>query len=316
MGAQPGCASFRFYAELNDHLRREQQFKTLEKSFYTTAAVKDMIESFGVPHTEVDLITANGRSVDFSYLVQNGDRIAVYPVFESFDVSGTQRLRPEPLRDPKFILDLHLGKLAAYLRMLGFDARYDRALIDARLAEISATEHRILLTRDRGLLKHGAVTHGYWVRETNSRRQIAEVIHRFDLARGMRPFTRCMACNGVLEAISKERARSFVGEHSIERYDEFHRCGQCGRVYWKGSHYARMRRWIQELTVDSEQSDYSGMTVNERLFKAGMMDQFDQAARNRDVEAMVYLLMQVALTEKDARWSAETILADPGRYGY
>ena len=242
-----GRASFRFYAELNDHLPREQQYKTLEKSFLTPGAVKDMIESFGVPHTEVDLIAANGQSVDFSYLVQDGDRIAVYPVFESFDVAPEQRLRPQPLRDPRFILDVHLGKLAAYLRMLGFDAEYGRSLTDAQLVEISASEHRILLTRDRGLLKHGALTHGYWVRETNSRRQIAEVVHRFDLGQAVRPFTRCMTCNGVLEPVSKEQARNLAPERSLERYDEFHRCAHCGRIYWKGSHYARMLRWIEEL---------------------------------------------------------------------
>ncbi|HTS49994.1 MAG TPA: hypothetical protein VMH05_18730 [Bryobacteraceae bacterium] len=112
-------ASFRFYAELNDHLPREQQYKTLEKSFFTPAAVKDLIESFGVPHTEVDLIVANGQSVDFSYLVQSGDRIAVYPVFESFDLAGEQRLRPQPLRNPRFILDVHLGKLAAVFAHAG-----------------------------------------------------------------------------------------------------------------------------------------------------------------------------------------------------
>lgn len=242
-----GHASFRFYAELNDHLPREQQYKTLEKFFFTPGSVKDMIESFGVPHTEVDLIAANGRSVDFSYLVQNDDRIAVYPVFESFDVAREQRLRPQALRNPRFILDVHLGKLAAYLRMLGFDAEYGRSFTDAQLVEISAGEHRILLTRDRGLLKHGALTHGYWVREIDSRRQIAEVVHRFHLWRAIRPFTRCMTCNGVLEPVSKEQARNLVPRRSLEHYDEFHRCVRCGRIYWQGSHYARMRRWIEEL---------------------------------------------------------------------
>ena len=244
---EPSRASFRFYAELNDHLPLPQQYKTLEKTFFTSSTVKDMIESFGVPHTEVDLIVANGRSADFSYLVQNGDRIAVYPTFESFDIGSEQRLRPQPLRNPKFMLDVHLGKLAAYLRMLGFDTEYGRSLTDAQLAEVSARNHRILLTRDRGLLKHSAVTHGYWIRETNSRRQIEEVMHRFDLARSVRPFTRCMACNGVLEPASKNEVRNSVPGHSVQRYDEFHRCTQCGRIYWKGSHYERMRRWVKEL---------------------------------------------------------------------
>jgi uncharacterized protein len=118
------------------------------------------------------------------------------------------------------------------------------------LAQISASEHRVLLTRDRALLKRGAITQGYWVRETNSRRQIAEVMDRFDLARAVRPFTRCMACNGALEPVSKDQAQALVPERSFERYKEFHRCEQCGRIYWKGSHYARMRRWIEELAPE------------------------------------------------------------------
>ena len=251
-GRRPGQretsrAYFRFYAELNDHLSPGQQYRTLEKAFFTPGAVKDMIESFGVPHSEVDLIVVNGQSVDFSYPVQSGDRIAIYPMFESFDISPEQRLRPEPLRNPTFVLDMHLGRLAAYLRMLGFDVKYGRSLTDANLATISAREHRILLTRDRGLLKYSSITHGYWVRETNSRRQVAEVMQRFHLSRAIRPFTRCMACNGVLERISEEEAWNLVPKHSIEHYNEFRRCEHCGRIYWKGSHYSRMHRWVQDL---------------------------------------------------------------------
>jgi uncharacterized protein len=255
---EPSRARFRFYAELNDHLPQEQQYKTLEKAFFTSSTVKDMIESFGVPHTEIDLIIANGQSVDFSYPVHPGDRIAVYPTFESFDIDPEQRLRPQPLRNPKFVLDVHLRKLAAYLRMLGFDAEYLRSTTDARLAQISASQHRILLTRDRGLLKHRAITHGYWVRETNSRGQIAEVMRRFNLARAIRPFTRCMACNGALEPVSIEQAQNLVPERSFERYKDFHRCEKCGRIYWKGSHYARMpvvgwKNWPQSRVHATDQ---------------------------------------------------------------
>jgi uncharacterized protein len=248
---EPSGARFRFYAELNDHLSPEKQFQTLEKTFFGAGAVKDMIESFGVPHTEIDLIVANGRPVDFSYRVQNGDRIAVYPTFESFDIGREQRLRPQPLRNPKFIVDAHLGKLAAYLRMLGFDAEYGRSLPDERLAGIAAAEHRILLTRDRGLLKRGSVTHGYWVRETNSRRQLAEVAERLQLGGAMRPFTRCMACNGVLKAITKEEAESLVPGRAFERHNDFQLCKRCGRVFWKGSHYDRMAAWIKQLALEN-----------------------------------------------------------------
>ena len=166
-------ASLRFYAELNDHLLPNQRFRTIEREFFVPASVKDLIESLGVPHTEVDLVLVNGESADFARLIRDGDRVAVYPVFESLDIRPELRLRPEPLRETKFVLDVHLGRLAAYLRMLGFDTVYGNIGSDQELARISSEQHRILLTRDRGLLKRSAVTHGYWLRETQSRLQAA-----------------------------------------------------------------------------------------------------------------------------------------------
>ena len=247
MDVEPYLAYFRLYAELNDHLPPGRQYTTLEKAFFIPSTVKDMIESFGVPHTEVDLVIANDRSVDFGYIVQPNDRIAVYPMFESLDVAPELHVRPQPLRQPKFVLDVHLGKLAAYLRMLGFDAAYRNSFSDAELVAISVGERRILLTRDRGLLKHNAVTHGYWLRETESRRQVAEIVRRCDLAGAIRPFTRCMACNALLNAVSKEEARCVVPARIAEVYDGFLQCEQCGRGYWKGSHHDRMRQWVEIL---------------------------------------------------------------------
>ena len=244
---EPYQAYFRLYAELNDHLPPDRQYNTLQKSFFIPGTVKDAIESFGVPHTEIDLVIANGRSVDFCYIVQPDDRIAVYPMFEALDVTPELRVRSEPLREPKFLLDVHLGKLAAYLRMLGFDATYKNSFTDAELVAISAGEHRILLTRDRGLLKHTAVTHGYWLRETESRRQIEEIVRRFDLAGAIRPFTHCMTCNALLNPVSQEEVRGIVPTRIAEVYDAFLRCEQCGRVYWRGSHYDRMREWVETL---------------------------------------------------------------------
>ena len=239
----------RFYAELNDHLAPEQRFQTLEKSFYVPGSAKDLIESFGVPHSEVELIIVNGESADFTRLLCDGDRVAVYPVFEALDVREEIRVRPHPLRDPRFVLDVHLGRLAGYLRMLGFDAAYSNAASDPELVRISVEQRRILLTRDRGLLLHRAVTHGYWLRETGSRRQAVEIVRRFDLARSLRPFTRCMACNGLLAAAAKAAVRGRLPERTAELIEEFMECRGCGRVYWKGSHYRRMRQWIEELTA-------------------------------------------------------------------
>jgi len=245
----PARACFRFYAELNDHLPRDCRHKTLEKAFFVPGPVKDIIESFGVPHTEVELIVANGESVPFSYVVRDGDRIAVYPMFESFDVTPELKVRRETLRKPRFVLDVHLGRLAAYLRMLGFDAAYANCSSDAELVRISTVERRILLTRDRGLLKRSAVTHGYQVRHTVSRRQLAEIVGRFDLARSIRPFTRCMACNGVLAQVPKEQVRPMLPPRTAASYEEFLQCAQCRKAYWKGPHYRRMQSFLGELTA-------------------------------------------------------------------
>jgi hypothetical protein len=238
-------ANFRFYAELNDFLPPERRFTEFAYGFLDVATVKDRIQSFGVPHTEVDLILVNGEPVDFAYRVQNGDRVSVYPVFEAFDISGLTRLRPAPLRDPRFVLDVHLGRLAAYLRMLGFDASYRNQCTDERLAEVSRDEHRILLTRDVGLLKRGAVTHGHYVRATKPRQQLVEVVERFDLARLTKPFSRCLRCNTPLAPAGKEQVRQQLPAQIALLHDEFLRCPDCGRAYWKGGHYRRMREWIE-----------------------------------------------------------------------
>lgn len=242
-------ASFRFYAELNDHLAPGQQYRTIEKGFVVPASVKDMIESWGVPHTEVELILVNGESSDFSRLVRDGDRVAVYPVFESLDITPELRVRQRALREPRFVLDVHLGRLAGYLRMLGFDADYRNHAHDVELVRIAVEQKRILLTRDRGLLKHSAVTHGYWLRATESRRQAAEVVGRFDLARLFRPFTRCMACNEMLGPASPAAVRDRVPPRVAALHEEFFECPGCRRVYWHGTHYQRMRQWIKELAA-------------------------------------------------------------------
>lgn len=247
MSKMPARAHFRFYAELNDHLSPDQRYRTLEREFFVPAAVKDMIESFGVPHTEVDLVLVNGESANFGRLIRDGDRVAVYPVFESLDITPELRLRPQALREPKFVLDVHLGRLAAYLRMLGFDTTYRRDAADAELVSMSSAEGRILLTRDRGLLKHSAVTHGYWLRETDSRRQAAEVVKRLDLARSLHPFSRCMACNEPLRAAPKAEVLGRVPEPVVAWCDAFRECPRCRRVYWQGSHYRRMLQWIEGL---------------------------------------------------------------------
>jgi uncharacterized protein len=240
-------AAIRFYAELNDFLPEKQKHQPITYTFGVSGSVKDAIEALGVPHTEVDLILANGQSVDFSYRIQNGDKISVYPVFESIDVSPLERLRPVPLREVRFVLDTHLGKLAAYLRMLGFDTAYDRDYTDENLARISLDEKRILLTRDRGLLKRNLIIRGYFLRATNPREQLIEVLQRFDLFRSISPFERCMHCNALLHSVAKEVIADRLLPETRQYYEEFRACPECDRIYWKGSHYQRMQRLIESI---------------------------------------------------------------------
>lgn len=236
---------FRFYEQLNDFLApgcRRQEFSV---PFRSRNSVKDMIESLGVPHTEVDLILVNGESVDFSYMVREGDRISVYPMFEALDISGVTRLGPAPLRDPRFVLDTHLGKLARYLRLLGFDTLYSNVYEDDELAAISASGNkRILLTRDQGLLKRKQVTHGCYVRATNPEEQVIEVLKRFDLYGLAAPFSRCLDCNTALRRVSKEDVADRVPAGVTRDFDTFSICSACDRIYWPGSHYDRLRALV------------------------------------------------------------------------
>lgn len=241
-------ATFRFYEELNDFLPQRERKKDISVSFKQRNSVKDMIESLGVPHTEIDLILANQDSVDFSYIVQGNDRISVYPVFESFDISSLNRLRPEPLRRVRFVLDTHLGKLAKYIRMLGFDTLYNNQYKDSELAEIASSDgRRILLTRDVGLLKHKQINHGYFVRKTSPRKQIKEILDRFDLKNLIKPFKLCVNCNGLLNKIEKEKVRDRVPVDIFCQLDQYVICANCEQIYWKGSHYHRMLKFIDAL---------------------------------------------------------------------
>ena len=192
-------ADLRFYAELKDFLAPERRAGTVTHAFRVPGSVKDVIESFGVPHTEVDVILANGESVDFSHQVSDGDRISVYPVFEAFDVSSLVRVRPRPLRTVRFVLDGHLGKLNRRLRLLGFDCRYANDPSDDDLVDISTAERRILLTRDLALLKRSAVTHGYFVRSTDPREQVGEVMRRFELVDGIDQFVNMRLAGGRVD---------------------------------------------------------------------------------------------------------------------
>lgn len=239
--------SLRFYEELNDFLPQERRKVCFSHHLQRRASIKDLIEAQGVPHTEIDLILVNGCSVDFSYIVQDGDRISVYPIFEAFDIQPLVRVRPAPMRVSRFVLDVHLGKLARYLRLLGFDTLYRNDYEDGELARLSSETHRILLTRDRHLLKRAVITHGYSVRSVDPRRQIEEILERFDLYRVIQPFQRCVRCNGRLAATPKAQIAERLLPETRRWIEEFQVCEDCAQIYWEGSHMPHLRRWIDTL---------------------------------------------------------------------
>lgn len=244
-------AYFRFYEELNDFLPPGRRKISFEHAFSGQPAVKDVIEALGVPHTEIDLILVNGHSVDFSSRIVDGAHISVYPMFEALDITPLVRVRPRPLRISRFVLDAHLGGLARHLRLLGLDTWYRNDYDDADLAHISKSARRILLTRDRGVLKRSSVTHGYYVRETNPKRQAREVLARFDLYRAARPFRRCLDCNGEIRAVHKAQILDRLEPKTRRYFNRFWLCEGCQRIYWQGSHYERMRDLVQVLLKDA-----------------------------------------------------------------
>ena len=242
-----GRATVRFYAELNDLVVPERRFRDSEVEFAASPAVKDVVESLGVPHCEIDLLLLNSRSAAFGDRLRDGDRVAVYPTFEAFDITEISSVRTAPLREPRFVLDGHLGRLAAYLRMLGFDVLWERQPADADLAQISVNERRILLTRDLGLLKRTKVTHGLFVRATRPEEQLREVVGRLHLERLVQPFTRCLQCNAALQAVELAAIRKELPPRVRERVDEVRRCGGCGKLYWAGTHHDRMSALIARV---------------------------------------------------------------------
>ncbi len=240
-------AEFRFYQELNDFLPQRRRRRSFTVEFAENTAVKDVIEAIGAPHPEIDLILINGLSAAFDHRLRGGERVSVYPAFQRLNIAPLCRLRPEPSGKPRFILDAHLGRLARYLRLAGFDTLYRNDYDDNAIAMIANREGRVVLTRDLGLLKRRAVTRGHWLRAIKPRRQIEEVVSVFELRRILKPFTRCMSCNGVLRAAPKEAVRRRAPPWAPERYDQFAQCAGCEKIYWPGSHYDRMRALIERL---------------------------------------------------------------------
>ncbi len=245
-------ATFRFHEELNDFLAPDRRKREFGVPCAQAATTKHMIEALGVPHTEVELILVNGEPAGFDRLLQDGDRVAVYPRCGSPGAEPRLRLRDAPSGETRFVADAHLGGLAHMLRMLGFDTLYDNHFQDDEIVVIGEQDGRIVLTRDRELLKRRAVTHGCYVHAQKSEDQLREIIERLDLARSARPFTLCLHCNAPLRPVDKASVLDSLPPRVREHYDRFSTCDACGRVYWEGSHWRNMRRVLDDVLPDAQ----------------------------------------------------------------
>jgi len=243
--------SIQFYAELNDFIHREKRGAAFEVYLNGPTSVKDLIESQGVPHTEVGSIMLKHEAVDFCCLVSDGDHINVYPETEKLDPTRPARLHNRPLAQIKFVLDTHLGKLAKYLRMLGFDTLYKNDYEDEQLAEIASQQQRIVLSRDRGLLKRKIIEYGHYVRHTQPLEQLAEIMQWLDLQKHLKPFSRCTTCNGLLHSVSKKDIESQLAPKTRQYYNEFKQCAGCKQIYWKGTHYQQLQQIVQGITGET-----------------------------------------------------------------
>jgi uncharacterized protein len=234
-----------FHGDLDFFLGSKARRRTIERSLSEKTSVKDVIESCGVPHPEVDLIRISGQAVGFDYVVSDDAEIAVYPPGIEFPNLSEKRLQDSAIRE--FVADGHLGRLVRDLRLLGVDVTYDQAAEDRQLVEIASRDNRALLTRDRRLLMHAAVQHGYYLRSQNPLEQSVEVLRRFDLGSTVSPFSRCLRCNALLEPTEKEKVIGQLEPLTKIYYDEFRRCTGCGQVYWPGSHFAKLEKRIDAI---------------------------------------------------------------------
>jgi uncharacterized protein with PIN domain len=244
--------TFRFYEELNDFLPKHRRKTDFEAKFKGKRSIKDMIEALGVPHTEIDLILVNGNSVDFNYILQDEDRVSVYPVFESLNITDVTLLRKIPLRRNKFIADINLGDIVKYMRVLGLDLYYDPLLSTREIIEISKRENRVILTKSRKLLKFKDVSHGIFIRPGTTTEQIRRIIYYLDIKDKIKPFSRCLRCNTLLDIVLKEKILDRIPSKTKEFCDEYVQCQSCDKIYWKGTHFINMKKAVRQILDQPE----------------------------------------------------------------
>jgi uncharacterized protein len=245
---KPFTVRLRVHGGLYFFLGSRTRAGLVERHLSEKTSVKDVIESCGIPHPEVDLILINSKAVDFAYAVESDVEIDLHPPGTQFAHFREKRLQTHTIR--VFVADGHLGKLVRDLRLLGIDVTYDPAAEDRQLVEITSRSNRALLTRDRRLLMHAVVQHGYYLRSQNPLEQTIEVLRRFDLGSILSPFSRCLRCNALLEPAEKEKVTAQLEPLTKIYYNEFRRCTGCAQVYWSGSHFTKLQKRLEQIRAE------------------------------------------------------------------
>ncbi|UUV19278.1 Mut7-C ubiquitin/RNAse domain-containing protein [Fusobacteria bacterium ZRK30] len=239
-----GRINIKFYSSLNKLLKKGRRDKELSLELKLRQSVKDLIEAQGIPHTEVGMILIDSKREESSYILKDGQKIEVYPAFNDIEEAKFQNLINYP---KKFILDVHLGRLAKYLRIFGIDTLYENYYSDEEIVKTALKEGRVILTRDRGILKRRVVKYGYLIKSNESKEQLREIFLNFDILPKIKPFLRCISCNGILEKADKEEIIEELEPLTRKYYNEFFRCTICKKIYWKGGHRERMEEFANDF---------------------------------------------------------------------
>lgn len=243
---KPFKVRLRFHGDLNVFLGSRKRDAEIERPLAEKTSIKDIIESCGVPHPEVDSILVDGQSVSFVHTLAEDAEVDVFPVENQSTIHTDKRL--QTIGITRFVVDGHLGGLTRNLRLLGFDVAYLKNTEDPQLLAVMARENRALITRDRRLLMHAIVQHGYYPRSQNADEQTIEVVRRFDLSDLIAPFTRCLRCNAPLEEAAKADIIDKLEPLTKIYYDQFRRCPDCRQIYWSGSHFPKLQKRIEEIS--------------------------------------------------------------------
>jgi len=243
---QPFTVRLRFHGDLNIFLGSKCSGEgVVERRLTEKTSIKDIIESCGVPHPEVDLILIDRKAAGFDQTLVTDAEVEVFPVASRGTDITEKRLQAPPLL--RFVADGRLGGLTRNLRLLGFDVVYDQNADDRQLLAVMTAQNRALLTRDRRLLMHAIVEHGYYPRSQNADEQTVEVIRRFSLSESIAPFTRCLRCNAILECADKPEIMDELEPLTKIYYDQFRRCPKCKQIYWSGSHFPKLQNRIEQI---------------------------------------------------------------------